>query len=66
MTADTAPTLRRRLAEQLAGEGLLHDPELRRAVETVPRETFLGSAIYRPSEPPVQPYGPPLAATLCP
>lgn len=52
MTADTAPTLRRRLAEQLAGEGLLHDPELRRAVETVPRETFLGSAIYRPSEPP--------------
>lgn len=52
MTADTAPALRRRLAEQLAGEGLLHDPELRRAVETVPRETFLGSAIYRPSEPP--------------
>ena len=44
MTNDTAPALRRRLAEQLADEDSLHDPELRRAVETVPRETFLGRA----------------------
>lgn len=50
MTSDTASALRRCLAERLADEGLLHDPELRRAVETVPRETFLGSAIYKSSE----------------
>ncbi|MGW6454727.1 ATP-grasp peptide maturase system methyltransferase [Streptomyces sp. NPDC055078] len=52
MTADTANALRRRLIEQLVADDLLHDPELRRAGEVVPREIFLGPAIYRPSEPP--------------
>lgn len=52
MTHDTAPALRRRLADELVDTGQLHTPELRRAVETVPRETFLGPAIYRPTEPP--------------
>ncbi|MFF0066979.1 ATP-grasp peptide maturase system methyltransferase [Streptomyces sp. NPDC005279] len=52
MTTETAAALRRRLVEQLVEEDLLHDPELRRAAETVPRETFLGRAIYKSSEPP--------------
>ncbi|AVZ73558.1 methyltransferase [Streptomyces lunaelactis] len=52
MTTETAAALRRHLVEQLVEEDLLHDPELRRAAETVPRETFLGSAIYKPSDPP--------------
>ncbi|GAA0452423.1 DUF397 domain-containing protein [Streptomyces stramineus] len=30
----------------------MHDPELRHAAETVPRDTFLGRAVYRPSDPP--------------
>ncbi|MFI2010060.1 hypothetical protein ACH432_32735, partial [Streptomyces jumonjinensis] len=51
-TTDTAGTLRRRLVEQLVADDLLHDPELRRAAETVARETFLGPAIYKPSAPP--------------
>ncbi|MFE7133658.1 ATP-grasp peptide maturase system methyltransferase [Streptomyces sp. NPDC057638] len=53
MTAtDTAQNLRRRLVEQLVADDLLHDPELRRAAGTVPREDFLGPAIYRPSASP--------------
>ncbi|MCT9090568.1 ATP-grasp peptide maturase system methyltransferase [Streptomyces sp. ASQP_92] len=52
MTQVTASELRRRLVEQLVDEDVLHDPEVRRAAETVPREVFLGSAIYRPSKPP--------------
>ncbi|MFJ6483891.1 MULTISPECIES: ATP-grasp peptide maturase system methyltransferase [unclassified Streptomyces] len=52
MTSDTAAALRLRLVEQLVAEGVLHDPEVRRAAETVPREVFLGPAIYKPSSPP--------------
>lgn len=52
MTQETAAELRRRLVEQLVADDVLHDPEVRRAAETVPREVFLGSAIYRPSSPP--------------
>ncbi|MDI3386485.1 ATP-grasp peptide maturase system methyltransferase [Streptomyces sp. B-S-A8] len=52
MTSETAAELRRRLVEQLAADGVLHDPEVRRAAGTVPREVFLGSAIYRPSSAP--------------
>ncbi|MGA4840686.1 hypothetical protein [Streptomyces sp. G45] len=67
MTSRPAPEmLRQRLAERLRDTGSLHDPRLRRAVETVPREIFLGPAIYRPSEPPAPPPGPPCTATACP
>ncbi|MFF0446487.1 ATP-grasp peptide maturase system methyltransferase [Streptomyces sp. NPDC004609] len=52
MTTDIAEALRRRLVELLVADDLLHDPEVRRAGETVPREIFLGPAIYRPSPPP--------------
>ncbi|WP_030383625.1 ATP-grasp peptide maturase system methyltransferase [Streptomyces sp. NRRL S-241] len=52
MTTETAAALRLRLVEQLVAEGMLHDPEVRRAAETVPREVFLGPAIYKPSSPP--------------
>ncbi|GAA0621043.1 ATP-grasp peptide maturase system methyltransferase [Streptomyces crystallinus] len=52
MTQETAAELRRRLVEQLVADEVLHDPEVRRAAEAVPREVFLGSAIYRPSSPP--------------
>ncbi|MGW0897682.1 ATP-grasp peptide maturase system methyltransferase [Streptomyces goshikiensis] len=52
MTADTSTVLRRRLVEQLVDEDLLHDPDVRRAAGAVPRETFLGRAIYKPTDPP--------------
>ncbi|MFB7919318.1 ATP-grasp peptide maturase system methyltransferase [Streptomyces sp. NPDC056061] len=52
MTNETAAALRRRLVEQLVADGVLHDAEVRRAAETVPREVFLGPAIYKPSSPP--------------
>jgi methyltransferase of ATP-grasp peptide maturase system len=52
MTANTAESLRRRLVEQLVADGTVHDPGIRRAAETVPREVFLGPAIYKPSSPP--------------
>ncbi|GLF93911.1 ATP-grasp peptide maturase system methyltransferase [Streptomyces yaizuensis] len=51
-TTDTARALRRQLVEQFVADGLLHDPEVRRAAEAVPREVFLGPAVYRPSAPP--------------
>lgn len=52
MTRESSADLRRKLVGQLVSDGVLHDPEVRRAAEAVPREVFLGSAIYRPSEPP--------------
>ncbi|MEV6395608.1 ATP-grasp peptide maturase system methyltransferase [Streptomyces sp. NPDC051907] len=52
MTNETAAALRRRLVEQLVADGVVHDAEVRRAAETVPRELFLGPAIYKPSSPP--------------
>lgn len=52
MTPENSATLRRRLVEQLVNEDLLHDPDVLRAARTVPRETFLGSAVYVPSDPP--------------
>ncbi|MEV7441023.1 ATP-grasp peptide maturase system methyltransferase [Streptomyces sp. NPDC091204] len=52
MTNETAAALRHRLVEQLVADGMLQDPEVRRAAETVPRELFLGPAIYKPSSPP--------------
>ncbi|MGW0838342.1 ATP-grasp peptide maturase system methyltransferase [Streptomyces prunicolor] len=52
MTDDLAAVLRHRLVEQLVADGELRDPEVRHAAETVPREVFLGTAIYRPSSPP--------------
>jgi methyltransferase of ATP-grasp peptide maturase system len=52
MTNETAAALRRQLVEQLVEDGVLHDPEVQRAAETVPREVFLGPAIYKPSSPP--------------
>ncbi|WP_217161815.1 ATP-grasp peptide maturase system methyltransferase [Streptomyces sp. AC512_CC834] len=52
MTNETAAALRRRLVEQIVADGVLHDSEVRRAAETVPREVFLGPAIYKPSRPP--------------
>jgi methyltransferase of ATP-grasp peptide maturase system len=47
MTEDTAPALRRALAEDLAAQGLLGDRGWRAAVEAVPRELFLGDAFFR-------------------
>jgi methyltransferase of ATP-grasp peptide maturase system len=52
MTQEIAAELRRRLVEQLVADDVLHDSEVRRAAETVPREVFLGRAIYQPSRPP--------------
>lgn len=52
MTQETAAELRRRLVEQLVADDVLHHPEVRRAAEAVPREVFLGSAIYTRSSPP--------------
>ncbi|MFC4016087.1 ATP-grasp peptide maturase system methyltransferase [Nonomuraea purpurea] len=43
----TAERLRRELATALTATGALNDPSWRRAVETVPRELFLGAAVYR-------------------
>ncbi|MFH9420063.1 ATP-grasp peptide maturase system methyltransferase [Streptomyces sp. NPDC017529] len=49
----TDPGARRRaLAERLVAEEWLRTPVWRTAVEAVPREAFLGPAIYRPSQPP--------------
>ncbi|MFI6796088.1 ATP-grasp peptide maturase system methyltransferase [Streptosporangium canum] len=42
--------LRRTLADRLARTGSLHDPAWRDAVEAVPRERFLGSAVARVTE----------------
>ncbi|GGL43429.1 ATP-grasp peptide maturase system methyltransferase [Planomonospora parontospora] len=44
---DLAVRLRRTLADELARRGDLRSLEWRRAVETVPREVFLGERIYR-------------------
>ncbi|MGW1762739.1 ATP-grasp peptide maturase system methyltransferase [Streptomyces sp. NPDC002073] len=52
MTDDTAAALRHQLVEQLIADDDLHDPEVRRAAGTVPREIFLGPAIYKPSSAP--------------
>lgn len=52
MTPENSAALRRRLVEQLVAEDLLHDSDALRAARTVPRETFLGRAVYRPSDPP--------------
>ncbi|MGW4378356.1 ATP-grasp peptide maturase system methyltransferase [Kitasatospora sp. NPDC004531] len=43
---DTAQ-LRRQLADRITGHGLT-DPVWRKAVESVPREVFLGDAVFRP------------------
>jgi len=48
MTADPQ-ALRRALADQIAAQGSLTDPAWRSAVEAVPREAFLGPALYRPN-----------------
>jgi methyltransferase of ATP-grasp peptide maturase system len=50
MTADTA-ALRRALADQIYGGGSLTDPAWRAAVEAVPREVFVDTALYRPVGP---------------
>ncbi|WP_181786231.1 ATP-grasp peptide maturase system methyltransferase [Streptomyces phytophilus] len=52
MTQETATELRRRLVEQLVADDVLRHPEVRRAAGAVPREVFLGSAVYKPSSPP--------------
>ncbi|MBB5119960.1 ATP-grasp peptide maturase system methyltransferase [Streptomyces eurocidicus] len=39
---------RRELAGAIVATGVLTDPALREAVESVPRELFLGEAVYRP------------------
>lgn len=39
--------LRHALAALLTGEDSLHDPQWRKAVEAVPREAFLGEAVFR-------------------
>lgn len=44
---DTAAALRRVLADELAEEGELRSPPWRSAVEAVPRERFLGEAVFR-------------------
>ncbi|MFF0307021.1 methyltransferase domain-containing protein [Streptosporangium sp. NPDC004379] len=48
-TSDLAVRLRRTLADHLARDGCLTDPAWRAAVEAVPREVFLGSAIAGPT-----------------
>ncbi|ADG90174.1 SAM-dependent methyltransferase [Thermobispora bispora] len=45
--AGLATQLRQRLATRLARTGTLRAPRLREAVETVPRELFLGDRVYR-------------------
>ncbi|ROQ66900.1 methyltransferase of ATP-grasp peptide maturase system [Streptomyces sp. 840.1] len=52
MTPDNSAALRRRLVEELVHEDLLHDSDVLRAAGAVPRETFLGRAVYLPSDPP--------------
>ncbi len=48
MTADpSAAELRAGLVERLTGSGVLSDPAWRSAVEAVPREAFLGDAVFR-------------------
>ncbi|QKW08220.1 methyltransferase [Streptomyces sp. NA04227] len=47
MTTDPA-ALRRALAEHITASGSLTEPGWRAAVESVPREVFLGSAVFRP------------------
>ncbi|WP_424213420.1 ATP-grasp peptide maturase system methyltransferase [Streptomyces sp. BI20] len=49
MTPDTSAELRHRLLAALTADGTVTDPTVRRAGETVPRESFLGPAIYRPT-----------------
>ncbi|MEV7011706.1 ATP-grasp peptide maturase system methyltransferase [Streptosporangium sp. NPDC051022] len=52
MTASdlSAARLRRTLADHLADTGALHDPAWRAAVETVPREMFVGAAVAAATE----------------
>lgn len=52
MTPDNSAALRRRLVEELVDKDLLHDSDVLRAAGTVPRETFLGRAVYLQSDPP--------------
>ncbi|MBP0458545.1 ATP-grasp peptide maturase system methyltransferase [Streptomyces montanisoli] len=47
MTIDAA-SLRVRLARRMAESGSLSDPAWRAAIESVPREAFLGQAVFRP------------------
>ncbi|MGW0874230.1 ATP-grasp peptide maturase system methyltransferase [Streptomyces sp. NPDC002740] len=44
----SSASLRQSLAEELARKGQLTDPAWRSAVETVPRELFLGDTVFRP------------------
>lgn len=44
--------LRQALADRLAADGLLAEPGWWAAVEAVPREPFLGPAVYRPADGP--------------
>jgi len=44
-----AASLRQSLADELARGGQLTDPAWRAAVEAVPREVFLGDAVFRPN-----------------
>ncbi|WP_406285842.1 ATP-grasp peptide maturase system methyltransferase [Embleya sp. NBC_00896] len=48
MTAEAA-ALRRALAERIAEKVSLADPAWRVAVEAIPRECFLGAAVFRPN-----------------
>ncbi|WP_255951083.1 hypothetical protein [Streptomyces odontomachi] len=50
MTADTA-ALRRALADQILDGAPLTDPAWRAAIEAVPRELFLDTALYPPNGP---------------
>jgi len=54
MTADPS-TLRRTLAATLYTNGPLTDPAWRAAVEAVPRELFVDTALYRPAGPTWEP-----------